>query len=205
MAQENETAQEDKTEEATAHRLEESRKKGQVAFSREIIHWCVLVCSTVCLCVFYPITFTSFTDTLSQLLSNSHQITLDTNSLSGVLKEVLKQAFLKILLPLLSIPVLVLLVGFMQTQFLVSFESLKPKFEKISPLAGLKRIYSKKALLDFLKSFLKVCIIAITLYIIVLGMLPSLTESSYYELPLSMKLLKSDVQKILVTLLSILG
>lgn len=205
MAQEDDSSPEDKTEDATAHRLEEARKKGQVAFSKEVIHWCVLACASMCLCVFYPLTLPAFTSTLSQILSNSHQITLDTNSLSEVLKNVLSQAFSKILLPLLSIPVLVLFVGFIQTKLLVSMESIKPKFDKISPIAGFKRLFSKKALMEFFKSFIKVLLIAWVLYLIVLEQLPSLTESSFYEIVSSLALLKKDVQTILVTLLCVLG
>jgi flagellar biosynthesis protein FlhB len=62
-------------------------------------------------------------------------------------------------------PVIALLViaaiaaGFIQTGFIFSAEPISPKLEKISPIRGLKRLFSAQALLDLLKSLIKLAVV----------------------------------------------
>src|SRR3546814_19272851 len=67
---------------------------------------------------------------------------------------------------LLAFPVVLFLAaavapGLLQTGFLASAESLKPKFEKISPLTGLKRPFSLKSVLEFVKGVMKLAVSAV--------------------------------------------
>ena len=66
---------------------------------------------------------------------------------------------------------------FAQTRFLVSTESMKPKFSRLSPLQGFKRLFSLKSLVETLKNLIK---IAILMAIIFLSIRDMFLESSNY-------------------------
>ena len=66
---------------------------------------------------------------------------------------------------------------FAQTRFLVSGESLRPKFSRINPLEGFKRLFSLKSMIETLKGLLKIGILLIIIYMSIRGMF---LESSRY-------------------------
>ena len=73
-------------------------------------------------------------------------------------------------------PVLVLMVSagviatLAQTKLLVTTEPIKPKFSKISPLKGFKRLFSAKSLIETVKNLLKVTLLLILVYSSLSGM-----------------------------------
>ncbi|MBI1954563.1 MAG: EscU/YscU/HrcU family type III secretion system export apparatus switch protein, partial [Proteobacteria bacterium] len=64
-----------KTEDPTTHRLEEARKQGQTAFSKEVLHWVVLFSSMVLLIFIFPFSSQFLYKNLIPFLSQVH----DTN------------------------------------------------------------------------------------------------------------------------------
>lgn len=66
---------------------------------------------------------------------------------------------------------------FAQTKFLVSTESIKPKFNRISPLQGIKRLFSLKSVVETLKNMIKIVIL---LAIVFLSIRDMFLESSNY-------------------------
>ena len=66
---------------------------------------------------------------------------------------------------------------FAQTRFLVTTEPLKPKFSKLNPLKGIKRLFSLKSVVETLKNLIK---ISILLYIVYLSVRDLFFESSNF-------------------------
>jgi flagellar biosynthetic protein FlhB len=67
--------------------------------------------------------------------------------------------------PLLLIAIVCAVVAtFAQTKFLVSGEALKPKFERISPIQGFKRLFSLKSVVEALKGILKIAILMVLIW-----------------------------------------
>ena len=77
--------------------------------------------------------------------------------------EILMQSILliaRVCGPLLGVTILLTLVATMaQTRMLVSFELVKPKFDKINPLNGFKNLFSLKSLVEVLKNTIKISIL----------------------------------------------
>jgi flagellar biosynthetic protein FlhB len=72
---------------------------------------------------------------------------------------------LKALGPLLLISVVCAVVAtFAQTKFLFSAEAIKPKFERISPIQGFKRLFSLKSIVETLKSILEIVILMVMIW-----------------------------------------
>ena len=74
---------------------------------------------------------------------------------------------------------------FAQTRFLVSTESLKPKFSRISPLQGFKRLFSLKSLVETLKNLIKIVILMVIIFLSVRDMFLEASHFLYTDVTAS--------------------
>ena len=155
-----ETGGQERTEKGTAKRRQESRRKGQVAQSRELPS--VLILMTA-LGFFYFAGSWMFWN-ISEFIGGVYQNldTLRLNSVSDVSAfsgDILKKLFL-ILIPFF-VPLLIAgLIGNVgQVGFEMHSEPLRPKLAKINPIAGLKKLVSLRSLVELGKSIMKLLII----------------------------------------------
>jgi flagellar biosynthetic protein FlhB len=149
-----------KTEEPTHKRLEDARKKGQVVSTRELNHFFMMLALTFFLMVLAPRFCIAIMDILTPFISRPDQFEVTSAGVKDTLSNVLGETALIMAIPLILLSfVAAIAPAVIQGKLIVSGESIKPKLNKISPLAGFKRIYGMKALVEFMKSFLKVAII----------------------------------------------
>jgi|SRR3989344_4354237 len=167
MAEENESSQEDKTEDPTAQRMEEFRKEGHVAQSRELTAFFVL---TACLLAMYfagPSLFAGFFQIFSDMLAQSATTMITDETIGGILIEMLKSTG-AIVLPISFAGFVAGVLGSLtQIGFNISLKPLEPEFSKINPITGFRRVYSINSLVEGLKAFLKLSVISGVAYSIV--------------------------------------
>ena len=162
----------ERTERATGKRRMEARKRGQVALSREIPSALILI---TLLGVFY-FAGSRVLDDLIQIFSgffgHLNTMRLRTISDAGALAAEIFQSCLLLLVPIF-LPLLVAgLVGnIAQIGFEIHIEPLAPKLSKLNPLAGLKRIFSLRGLVEMVKSLLKIAFVAVIAGSVVSGYL----------------------------------
>lgn len=159
MADENQDESQ-KTEEPTQTKLEEARKKGQVATSREVNHWFMILAATIMVMMFMPKAMTDFGGLLQKFVEQPHLIALDKPAMHDVLADTVKGTVF-ILLPTLVLLILAALAaGMIQNGLIISAEQIKPKLDKISLKSGLKRLFSMKSIAEFAKGIAKIAIVA---------------------------------------------
>lgn len=149
----------EKTEEATPKRKEEARKKGQVAKSMEINSVFVIVSAFLTLKVIGSYIFDQLAGYMKFIFSN---LVLDDFTITSVQQVFIgfSIVFLKTALPVMCVIVVVALsVNFMQVGFAFSMEPLMPNFNKINPISGFGRLFSKRSLVELCKSLLKIAIV----------------------------------------------
>lgn len=158
-------AEEGKTEEATPRRKQEARKKGQVARSAELSTALVILTGFLVLNAFgqnYMIRFYNY----FQLCFSTE--TLNQQLIDVAVANVMQKSLLFILICFLPIGLAVMvasvLTGFLQTGWNFTTEVLKPKFDKLNPFKGLKRLFSLRSLVDLAKAVLKLGIVAGIIY-----------------------------------------
>ncbi len=157
----------DKTEKATSKKRQDARKKGQVLQSREISSAIVLMAVFLALKVFGGYIYREITSFAKYAITEYPKIDdlFTINMLSRVFIETLT-VILKTIAPILAIALIIgVFIGYAQVGFLFTFEPLKPKFSKINPLNGLKRIFSVKGIVELAKSILKISIIGYVVYL----------------------------------------
>ncbi len=157
----------EKTEEATAQRREDFRKRGQVAQSREVAS--VLLLSGVMFCLWLMSRF--FFMQIMDLYNQSFGSQLLEVAREDDLMPAVKMAFGKGMLLIAPILAITGLLGIgsslIQVGFLYNEEALKPNLEKLNPLSGLKRMFSLRSTVEGLKAVLKVVLVALISYFVI--------------------------------------
>ncbi len=153
----------EKTELPTPKRKQEARKKGQVPHSKEINSAVVLLAAFFTLRFYGPTMFANLKDLFYLFYAEASHPDV-AGSLWVIVREVV-YSFLIIILPLLVVVAITgVLVNVLQVGPIFSTESLSPKLSKLNPLEGFKRIFSKRTLVELVKSLLKISMIIYMLY-----------------------------------------
>ncbi len=145
-----------KTEEPSQKKLDEAREKGNLANSKELGNFFMLLVLAVTIAWFIPPILRNTRDLLMPLLSNADNLITDQKGLSILLYKLAFTSFGIIAMPLIAAMISAIATSFLQHGFVLSAEPMMPKLNKISPIAGLGRIFSMRSLVDFIKNIVKV-------------------------------------------------
>ncbi|MBA44101.1 MAG: flagellar biosynthesis protein FlhB [Magnetococcales bacterium] len=165
MAEEQDQSQ--KTEEPTDQKLRKARERGQVPKSQEVNNFFMLL--GIALMVGLTLSFL-----LQQIMDFTGAILTEAGTfcLQGDLVPMLWKTAKLLAVALIPSMLLLMALGYfgavVQIGPLVSAESIKPTLSKISPLSGIKRMFSLKSFMEFLKSLIKMIIIGVVLTIIIM-------------------------------------
>lgn len=160
MSEQSDTSQE-RTEEPTPKRLQQARDKGQVARSRELNTVAVLLAGAGGLMVFGPQMLTGLIDLFRDALSFDRGIALHTDQLGQRLGVFLLKGLL-VTAPLAVVLFLVALLAPMALGGLAaSAQALAPKWEKLDPVKGLKRVFGPQGLMELFKALGKFLVITV--------------------------------------------
>ena len=177
----------EKTEEPTAKKRADARKKGQVARSQEINSAFVLLIGFFGLkllwdSIYFPIaTYTTY------VFSNLNQ-TVDTENILrifiGIVIILAKTAF-----PIMLFIMLIgLAINFFQVGLNFNTESIEFKLDKLNPINGFGRIFSKRSLVELVKSFFKILVIGFFLYRFIHEQILAMPQFMFFDLTTSLAL-----------------
>lgn len=149
----------EKTEQPTSKKLEDAAKKGQIARSKDLGTAFVLIGSAASLLVFGKMLAIAVLDIGQRMLQLDAKDIFETNSMFtawGAVGE-------KLIPPMAGIFIIILIAAFIGNTLLggfnFSWEAAGPKASKMSPLKGFKRMFGLQALVELLKSILKVIVV----------------------------------------------
>jgi flagellar biosynthetic protein FlhB len=145
----------DKTEDPTQKRLDDAHDRGDVAKSQEINTWFVIAGATLVLSTFSGSIGGGILTPMRNLIANSWMIHADGPGLLALAQSLEYALIVALGVPLLMLALAAIAGNMMQHRLVWSGESLKPKFNKISPGAGFKRIFGKQAAANFAKGIFK--------------------------------------------------
>lgn len=168
----------EKTEQPTAKKLRDARKKGQVARSKEVSS----AAGIIGLFAFIWLAWDLIIDNLKDLVllpTAFYQVPF-AQALPEVLDGVITK-FLSISIPVVLAAMIVgILANFFQVGVLFAFESVKPDLKKLDPVQGVKKIFSMNNLFELLKSVLKISFLAFLLWMVIKESVDSLLKIPYY-------------------------
>ncbi|MBU2711649.1 EscU/YscU/HrcU family type III secretion system export apparatus switch protein [Zooshikella harenae] len=193
----------EKTEQPTQFRLQEARKKGQLAKSMEVTGLVVLS--------IFILAFTSYGIKSIIELAKLTQNTLDLAEFASDKKVVLdgiKNSFVLMCSMLFSLSGIAVLSGILgnvlQTGIVFSSEPLKWDIQKINPIKGFKKLFSIKSLFDLLKSAIKIAILIIVLYLYSEDIVNTVIRLHYQELFQGMVSVLHILSKLCITVIALL-
>ncbi len=156
----------DKTEQPTQKRLNESRKKGEVFKSKDLIQALLFATAAAVLIAGGPGLFSEFRDLMKQSFQPS--VMRGDMPLQAILARLSYAAskFMLLSAPLLgALMVMGAAANFMQVKALFAPEVIKPKFDKMNPLNGFKNIFfSGKTYIEMIKNLIKFGVVFWILY-----------------------------------------
>lgn len=176
----------ERTEKATPRRRQKAREKGQVFSSRELNSALGLLASFLLLRIVGKNLCINAINFFYHILNDYINIeTFNNEEITILFFEII--IFMgKALLPVLSAAFVVsLFSNYMQVGFVLTLDTISPKLERINPIEGFKRIFSRRSLVELIKSIIKMFVVGYVVYISIK------THISVFPLILDMGLLES--------------
>lgn len=156
----------EKTEQATPKKRQDSRKKGQVAKSSDVNTAIILLIVFLFLWLIAPFMLNSLLGIYQTSFREFIHFDFTTENIQQVMASLSFEAA-KVVAPILLIAMVAgVAANYLQVGVLFSTDPLKAKFERINPLKGFKRIYSMRAIVELLKSILKISLIGFVTFAI---------------------------------------
>lgn len=157
----------EKTEQPTAKKLSDARKEGQVARSKELTTSAELVALFLTLKIFVGYMINKFIETFRSSYQN---IDLYSNGefTMNIAEGILRNSILRIIIICLPIYMIAVTVSFVivlvQVKWKPSGKPLRPKFNKLNPISGFKKIFSKDKAFTLLIETVKILLIGYIAY-----------------------------------------
>jgi len=175
----------EKTEEPTAKKLSDARKKGQIARSKDLGTMFVLVGSALAMMLMGNDLVDSLKQVMARLFTLSREETRDVHALYNVLNGTVAG----LVTPLMWIFAIIMLAAFVGNTLLggmsFSWEAMAPKASKLSPMAGFKRMFGVKAFVELIKSILKFFVVFIVAYLLLTSLFSEILSLSQEAIPIN--------------------
>lgn len=195
---------ESKTEEPTSKRLQDAQDKGNIAKSQEIGHWFSFIAAALAMWMLAGLMTSSFVGSTRVFFEQPHLIAIDPSHLTKVMVDL----FLGIGVGLSPVIGLFALFGIassvVQNPPHFTLERIKPNFSKISPMTGLKRMFSLQSLVEFVKNIIKISAIGAILAAVLQPELESLEALIDLDISMQLPLILEMVLKLVSILAGIM-
>lgn len=186
----------EKTEEPTAKKLEDARKKGQVMKSTDVTMASTLLIFFVLLKLligFFGNRFMGGFHLFLNHISDYTQQEFNVNRACTILGETFQHIMIT-LVPMFVAAYIVTVVSILvQVKWKITAEPLKPKFDKFNPINGVKNLFSKDKLMELLKSVAKVSVLTYVVYDYLRDQWGMVLDMYFYTLPQAIELVGNTV------------
>ncbi len=161
----------EKTEQPTEKRLEDARKKGKIAVSREVNTSVMILFSTIFLYFTVSKGFQEMFRVYANFATNSN---MDVGP--GNMYDIFSFALVRwwyIVVPVFGIMLVLGVAGsVLQSGFMWSFEALKVDLGKVNPLQGMKNLFSKRSIVELLKGVIKIVLLIYVARNLIMNQMP---------------------------------
>ncbi|MGF1785828.1 flagellar biosynthesis protein FlhB [Photobacterium swingsii] len=176
----------DKTEQPSQQKLRKAREDGNLPRSKELVTALMTLGSALLLTAFGGTLAEMFRQVTQLNMRLSKEAAFDTKIMLQHLSESLWLMVMAIG-PMLGLLVLItILANLLRGGWNLSAKSAQPKFSKLNPISGIKRMFSTKSLAELIKSILKVTLIIATLVLLIRNTLTDIVNLQRLPLPEAM-------------------
>lgn len=202
MAEEQDNSQ--KTEDPTQHKLEEARKKGDIAKSLDVPIWFLILATAGIMAAAGPIS-AMIADPLTRIMDHPHAFRLQ----DGGAQQLMGSLLMSLLVPLAiifgAIAAASVLGHLVQHRPLWTAEKIKPDLAKLSPGKGLQRMFGSQGWMNLLKSILKMAAITAAMIYAVWPEATAISESSQLEPAGLLAMTQAIAGRLLIAAIVVIG
>ena len=196
----------ERNEEATPYKLEEARRKGSVARSTDLQSFVAIAVAAVAAFSLLEPALRALMRLMSQFLSAEAARFESTDRAAAALQESLVQAVLVAAPVFFALLVAVVVAGLVQTRgLLISTAPITPDFNRLDPVAGLKRLFSVKILFESGKNMLKLAVLVAVAWTTVAAAMPGLESLGTVSAKSFLLTLVDSSASLLARLCAVLG
>lgn len=193
-----------KTEEPTPKRLQEARDRGEVARSQEVNHWFILLGFTIVVGLAAPFVVDRIGTSLRPFVERPHALELGGPTGQAMIRESLWGVATALAIPFGLMVVLAIAAGLVQFGLIFSAQPLAPKLSKISPIAGFKRIYGLRALVEFAKGIAKISLVGAVIAILMWPERAKIASLVDLETAAMLAVLQGEAVRVLIGVLAVM-
>jgi len=149
----------DKSEDPTEKRLTDARKKGQIPRSKELNTFVSLMTASIMLLFVGDSIAKGIARLMQQQFSLSREVIFDSASPVIFFEQVLLDGLLLIVPLVIPLIIVTLFTPMMMGGWNFTMESMTPKFSKMNPFSGLKRMFGIQGIVELLKAVVKIALV----------------------------------------------
>lgn len=202
MSEQSDDAQ--KTEEPTQKKLDDARRRGQIAVSREVNTWLMLMSGTLVVAMMSPWMMAKLRLAFMPFVEAPHRISLDLASAVQRLEATMIDMISILFLPLLLFFIAALAGPILQNGFVFSPKAMEPKLEKFDPVKGAKRIFSLRQVAELPKGIIKLGIVSAVALAVSIPSFVGLDTVPTLSLPDFLAVLYAIIVKVLIAVVAVL-
>lgn len=202
MSEQSDDAQ--KTEEPTQKKLDDARRRGQLAVSREVNTWLMLMSGTLAVAMMSPWIMTKLRLAFMPFVEAPHRISLDLGSAVQRMEATMIDVIAVLFVPLLLFFIAALAGPILQNGFVFSPKAMEPKLEKFDPVKGAKRIFSLRQAAELPKGIFKLGIVSAVALAVSMPSFVGLDAVPMLSLSDFLAVLYSIIVKVLIAVVAVL-
>ena len=183
----------DKTELPTEHRRTESRQKGNVARSQDLSSAGMMLAVALGLSLFILPLLNAMQRLMAASLRNARPSGLDTVVTVALCRKVVRYSLIEAAPFLLLLVAAAVLVNVVQVGFLLTPEALTPKFSRVNPIEGVKRLFSMRAVIRLFGSLAKLAVVVAIAGLFIQSIMPFFLQLGGAEPAALQKILHSHL------------
>jgi flagellar biosynthesis protein FlhB len=198
----------EKTEEPSQKKLDDAKKKGNLPKSQEVTSWFMLLAATLFIMIFSADMSKSLAGVLGSFMGNLHDVPMDGRGLADILWQLILAVVAIVGVPFMFFWFAGVAGNIVQFPPIFTTETIKPKFSKVSPMAGFKRLFSATSLVNFIKSLVKLVLVAVIIAAILIPKRDILDETIQLdpaELPSLLRMLSLQVLGGVLALMTVIA
>lgn len=186
----------EKTEKATPKKRQDAKNKGQVAKSQDVNTAIVMLSVFMLLMVTGSYMKEAIIGLFTEFFQGSMLTELTEENVQTIFLDILKKTA-RLLAPVMAVALISgIAANLMQTGFLFSTEAIQFKLEKIDPIKGFKRIFSMRAIVELLKSILKISFVGLVTFFVIWQRMDEIMTLSQRSVDAAMAILADITLKV---------
>lgn len=165
-------AESNRTESATPKKLKDAREKGEVARSMEISASVNMFVGLSVVAGSMMFIFHQIRSLIGYTFNQFAMVPLSFTTMVEIMRHTVMQLFITTVPVLLIITIAVIMVNYLQTGFKITPEAIRPKLSKLNPINGIKKLFNLRALIELLKSTIKITFVILIVWAVIKARLP---------------------------------